>query len=79
MIDRLADEVRESAARNIERWSSASRYRSNSAYPSGKLDRTFQGEIEHMRAWLHARAEFMDHNFVQPVSVRLNGEELGQE
>ena len=78
MLDRQADEVREAAVRNQDRWT-ASRYRTSSPYQSGELDGTFQGEVDHMRDWLHARAEFMDSNFVLPVTVSVNGEELGEE
>lgn len=78
MLNGLADEARESAQRNIAKWR-ASAPRPSSPYDSGKLDRTWEGEVEHMRHWLHARAGFMDGNFVGPVSFIVGDEVLGNE
>ena len=62
IIDFLAGQVAESQARNRGRW--PLHPRESSAYNSGQLDGTWEGEIEHFRHWFHARAEFMDRNFV---------------
>lgn len=66
LIDRLAGQVAESQERNFTKWR-AVRPRQSSAYNSGVLNGTWQGEVEHLRTWLLARAHFMDSNFVQPV------------
>ncbi len=76
LIDELAAEVEESSERNFEQWRSV-RPRRSSAYQSGELDGTWQGEVEHLRDWMHARAEFMDMNFVQPPRYLIDGQELG--
>jgi hypothetical protein len=70
LIDKLAGQVAESQARNFTKWP-GSRGRRSSPYNSGKLDGTWQGEVEHLRTWLLARAHFMDGNFVQPPSALL--------
>ena len=72
LLDRQAIQVEESSSRNIDKW--RQNPRTTSAFNSGALDGTWRGEVEHMRTWLHARADFMDSNFVQPPSVFL-GEE----
>lgn len=69
LIDRQAVQVEESSSRNIAKWRQNPRTASQSPFKSGALDGTWRGEVEHMRTWLHARAEFMDSNFVQPPSV----------
>jgi hypothetical protein len=75
LIDGLADEVRESAARNIEKWS-ASRPRRSSSYRGNLLDGTYQGEINNMKKWLQERARFMDENFTRPPRVVVRGRPL---
>ena len=74
-IDELAEEVAESQPRNLERW--RLHPRESSAYNSGQLDGTWRGEIEHMRHWFHARADFMDHNFVGTPRLIIDGKVLG--
>ena len=74
MIDQLAAEVAESQVRNLAQW--RQRPRTTSEFQSGKLNGTWEGEIEHLRAWMHARAEFMDASFVGKSQLRIAGEAL---
>jgi len=59
IIDGMADEIREAAARNFTRWRGVSPR-------SGPrpLNGTFQGEVDHMKNWLRRRAEWIDGHFV---------------
>ncbi|MCA9215523.1 MAG: CotH kinase family protein [Planctomycetales bacterium] len=73
-IDKLAGEIAEAQARNFEaQVNRGVRPRTRSAYDSGKLDGTWEGEVEHMRAWLHERVRFFDSNFVQPPLLVTDG------
>lgn len=72
IVDGMADELRESAARNAQKWA-ATRPRSSSGYRGEVLDGTFQGEVENMKKWLHERAAFMDSNFAQPAQILAGG------
>ena len=67
IIDTLADEIAESTVRDLARWEH--KPRSVSQYESGKLDGTWEGEVEHLRAWLRDRVEFIDQNFAAPPAV----------
>ena len=74
-IDKLAGEVEESQERNYLASPNRSvRPRTRSSYASGKLDGTWQGEVEHMRAWLHERLQFFDSNFAQPPAFKIDGQ-----
>ena len=57
-IDAMADELREAEVRNSNRWSS---YRSRYG--------DFQGEIDHLEAWLETRCLWVDSQFVSPPEV----------
>jgi len=61
-IDALADEIREAAVRNYARWT---QYQPRFG--------GFQGEIDHMKDWLRARAEWIDDQFVKPPIVNPDG------
>jgi len=61
-IDSMAAELVEAQQRNFVRWRNV-RPRSSSNYQSGKLDGTWHGEIEHMKAWLIERANWIDDQF----------------
>jgi hypothetical protein len=74
MIDHYAAEVAQSQQRNFARWP-GTRPRTTSAYNSGQLNGTWEGEIEHLRHWLLARAAFLDSNFAQPPTLFL-GDQL---
>ena len=72
VVDAMADEIREAAARDIQRWTST-RPRSSSGYKNNALDGTYQGELENLKTWLAERANFMDHNFAQQAEVVVDG------
>ena len=75
LIDKLAGEIEESQERNYaSRINRSVLPRRSSAYVSGKLDGTWRGEVEHMRAWLHERAAFMDSTFTRIPDFVVNGE-----
>ncbi len=68
MIDSEAAKVAESQERNFKKWTGV-KPRTASAYASGQLNGTWQGEVEHLRTWLMERAHFMDGNFVRPLAA----------
>jgi hypothetical protein len=68
MIDSEAAQVAESQDRNFKKWTGV-KPRTASAYASGQLNGTWQGEVEHLRTWLLERAHFMDQNFVRPLTA----------
>ncbi len=74
MIDAHAANIATASLRDAERWSRS--FRSSSGFDSGKLDETWEGEIEHLRSWIHARAEFMDSNFVDRPVFKLEDRTL---
>ena len=74
ILDKLATEVAESRSRDLARWGQAPR--STGPFESGALNGTWEGEVEHLRRWLHARAEFIDSNFVAPPSVFVGEDSL---
>ncbi|MCA9197040.1 MAG: CotH kinase family protein [Planctomycetales bacterium] len=75
LIDKLAGEIAEAQERNYAATvNRAVRPRSSSSYSSGKLDGTWQGEVEHMRVWLHERLAFMDSTFTGAPRYLLDGE-----
>ncbi len=77
LIDKLAGEVEESQERNyLATVNRTVRPRTRSAYISGKLDGTWQGEVEHLRKWLHDRIAFIDSNFAQPPVFFLDDQEI---
>ena len=57
IIDRMADELREAQARNLDRWKQMPRRRYGGNY---------QGEVNHMKDWLAERIQFMESQFVDP-------------
>ncbi len=54
IIDSMADELRESQVRNLEKWGQTPRYGG------------YQGEIDHLKQWLADRVDFIDSQFVSP-------------
>ena len=74
-IDRLGNEVHESAERNAARWGGSVVFRRSSGFDSGVLDGTHQGEVDHLWKWLTERAAFMDSNFA-PVPIYEIGTEI---
>ena len=77
LIDLVAAPLAESQVRNDERW--GPRARQASAYVSDQLDSTWQGEVEHLRHWLHARAGFMDANFVGQAQIGIDNEWISRD
>ena len=73
-IDKWAAVVDESRVRDLERWSQTPR--SNCPSPAEFCDGTWEGEVEHMRDWLHLRLGFMDGQFAPTVEFSLNDEVL---
>lgn len=57
-IDSMADEVREAAPRNYQKWPSA-----------GSRYTNFQGEINSLKQWLQSRCEWVDSQFVKPPQI----------
>ncbi len=72
-INQYAAIIEESVPRNLSRWSQSTP-RSGGCYDG--CDGTWQGEVENMRNWLHARLDFMDRTFPFVPSVTLDGETL---
>ena len=70
-IDKFADIVREARARDLARWNQQPR---TSCFDG--CDGTWEGEVENMRNWLHARLGFMDETFPLTPDVSLNAEPL---
>ncbi|MFV2068073.1 MAG: CotH kinase family protein, partial [Pirellulales bacterium] len=62
-IERLATQLGEAQERNFARWRGGSAPRTTAGYPSGKLDGTWRGEVEHMKAWLMERLAWIDSQF----------------
>ncbi len=80
LIDQYADEARESAERNFAKWSQiAPRSSPSGQYESGKLDGSYQGEVEHLRKWMLDRTKFMDGNFTGPPEFLINDSVLGRD
>lgn len=73
VIDRMAGELSEAADRNFARWSQyGPRASDEGHFPSGQLDGTFRGEIEHTRKWLHERMAWIDSQFLEPPRITPN-------
>jgi len=81
-IDRLANEIGdEAAARNFSRWGGL--LRTSSGFFSGKLNGTWRsvdpntgeplGEVEHHKAWLEARTDWLDSVFLAPPTATQGG------
>ncbi|MDC0260120.1 CotH kinase family protein [Akkermansiaceae bacterium] len=63
VIDSMADEIRESQARNFERWKQHPPNGGNFSDP----DLTgWEAEISHMKNWLVARTEWVDEQYLKP-------------
>jgi hypothetical protein len=73
-IDALAAQITEAQVRNFERWTL--RPRSGSGYNSGKLDGTWRGEVEHLKAWLLDRAHWIDRQFIAPPTIDPSSERV---
>ena len=68
-IDSMADEIEEARARDIDKWHQNPR---NDASPF--LDGTQQGEIDYLKWWLGARADWVDDQFISaPVLSHKSG------
>ena len=72
-INRWAADIEESVPRNLSRWG-ASSPRSGGCFEG--CNGTWQGEVENMRNWLHARIDFMDRTFPFTPTVSLDGANL---
>ena len=75
IIDRHAAPLADSSQLDADRWNR--KFRGSSVFDSGVLDKTWEGEVEHLRMWLHARAEFMDQSFVSRPELFVGNEESG--
>ena len=62
IIDHMADEILESQERNFAKWTAA-RPRSASGMKYTDKD-GFEGEIDHLKGWLHARAAWIEEEFL---------------
>jgi hypothetical protein len=63
VIDRQTAELAEAQERNFSRWPEVAP-RTTSPFASGKLDGTWQGEVEHLKEWLRQRLNWIDRQFV---------------
>ena len=78
-LDELANEIAESQARNFDVAVNRGVRPRNGAVLTNifnKLDGTWEGEVEHLRAWLHGRLEFFDSNFAQPPEFFVGGQPI---
>ncbi len=73
-IDKWAAVVEESRVRDLARWNQTPR--ANCPAPAGFCDGTWEGEIEHMRDWVHRHLQFMDDTFPIVPTVAVDGEAL---
>ena len=66
VINTLSNTVAEGAVRELERWPGLMdpRDAGQGGWYSGELDNTWAGEVRHMRAWLLARAGWIDDQLV---------------
>ncbi|MDP6525948.1 MAG: lamin tail domain-containing protein, partial [Kiritimatiellia bacterium] len=62
-ITAMSNEVTEAQERNFDKWTSAPP-RTSSAYVSGELDGTWEGEIRHLYVWLTNRVKWVDSQFL---------------
>ncbi|MFV2068515.1 MAG: CotH kinase family protein, partial [Pirellulales bacterium] len=65
IIDSMAAQLGEAQQRNFAQWPAVAP-RAGAAYRSDRLDGTWQGEVEHMKAWLMERLAWTDAQFVDP-------------
>ncbi|MCP4189120.1 MAG: hypothetical protein GY768_00680 [Planctomycetaceae bacterium] len=75
IIDQQAAQAAASSQLDADRWNRT--FRGSAEYDSGVLDETWEGEVEHLRMWLHARAEFMDQNFVSRPELLVGDQPAG--
>ena len=68
-VDKLADPLSEAAPRNFDRWRAV---RPNGGRYSGG-DRSWEGEVKHMKGWLERRANWMDDQFPDPPVFNIPG------
>jgi len=75
IIDSMAGEIRESQARNFERWTQYPPNGGNFADPglSG-----WEAEISHMKNWLVARTEWLDSQYLKPPVFNTPGGVIAQ-
>lgn len=79
LVDTLANQVRESQAREYVRWGGWNAPRNGTACDGAgagycnTFNGTYQGEIDFMKKWLADRVDFMDTNFLAPVSLSSTG------
>ena len=73
-IDKWAAVVEESRVRDLARWNQTPR--TNCPAPADFCDGTWEGEVEHMRDWLHRHLQFMDETFPIVPTLSLDGDAL---
>jgi hypothetical protein len=75
IIDSMADEIRESQARNFDRWTQYPPNGGNFADPglSG-----WEAEVSHMKNWLVARTEWVDSQYLKPPVFNTPGGLISQ-
>jgi hypothetical protein len=64
LIDSMANEVRESQVRNLDKWSRR---------PRSQFGGSYQGEINHLKSWFQSRIDFIDDQFVDAPLFSQNG------
>ena len=72
-LDRQASQIEQAMVRDNERWGFG--YRNSDVTP---LDGTWQGEVEHQRAWLNTRLAWLDSRFVAPPQLSTDGPTIPQ-
>ena len=75
IIDSMAGEIRESQARNFDRWTQYPPNGGNFAEPglSG-----WEAEVSHMKNWLVARTEWVDSQYLKPPAFNTPGGVIAQ-
>ncbi len=73
VIDRMADELRESQARNFARWSERPAGSGQGFEFAAPGLSGYEKEISHLKGWLQAHIEWMDTEFVAPPSFSRSG------
>ena len=66
-IDAQADFLRESVARNYEKWPVLGQY----VWPNPWWGQTYQEDIDYMKGWITARVEWIDSQFYRPPELSL--------
>lgn len=72
-IDSQADFLRESAARNFEKWPVLGTY----VWPNWYIGQTYQDEVDYLKSWIATRVEWIDAQLTAPPELSRCGGVIG--